>query len=129
VHDPEPGIDPETALAAAGHEVLVAYSARDAAERLSEGGFDVVVIDTAQPRGIVELADAIAKLPEALPVVLVSGSPQAPLISARIGVAQFVPKPAEVQDLLAAVDLVLRTPRPVQAFDDEEPTGPARQFG
>ncbi len=128
--DPDTRVNLESALGAAGHEVLVAFSMRDAILRLSEGGIDVVVIDSYDPNaGVVELARSIDALPDTPPVVLVSGSPDAPEISARIGVAVFVPKPYEPGELVGAVAKLLLTPRPVQVFDDEEPTGPARQTG
>ena len=117
----------EGTLRGAGHEVLVA-TLRDAVLRLSEGGIDVVVIDASEPRGLTEVARGIDALPDAPPIVLVSGSTEAPEISARIGAALFVPKPYEPGELVAAVAKLLGAPRPVQAFDDEEPTGPARHL-
>src|SRR5439155_14589753 len=101
--------------------------------RLGEGGIDVVVIDSYDPRvGVVELAKNIDKLPDAPPFVLVSASPYAPEISARIGAAAFVPKPLDAAELVAVVDRLVGQPRPVRTmddFNDDEPTGPARQFG
>ena len=119
----------EGSLRGAGHEVLLAFTMRDAILRLSEGGIDVVVLDAYEPRSVVELARSIDLLPDTPPVVLVSASTEAPEISARIGVALFLPKPYEPGELVAAVAKLLRTPRPVQPFDDEEPTGPSRQIG
>ena len=131
--------DPDTrdrlglALGQARHEVVVAQTMRDAFLRLSEGGIDVVVLDSYDPRvGIVELVREMETLPEVPPLVLVSGSPHAPEISARIGAAAFVPKPVELAELVAAVDRLAsgyRPVRPVDEFGDEDPTGPARQFG
>jgi CheY-like chemotaxis protein len=71
-------------------------------------------------------------LPDAPPVVLVSGSPHAPEISARIGAAAFVPKPIEPGELAAVVDRVvgaLRPLRTIEDFGEEEPSGPSRQLG
>jgi len=117
------------ALVAAGHEVVLANAWRDAFLRLSEGGIDVVVIDAYDQRvGVVELAKSIEAMPESPPVVLVSGSPHAPEISARIGAAMFLAKPCEPDELAAAVTTLARTHHPVQTFDDE-PTGPAQRFG
>ena len=122
----------------AGHEVLVAVTTREAFLRVSEGGIDVIVVDAHDPRGgPVELARSLNALPDAPPIVLVSGSPFAPEISARIGAAAFLPKPCEPNDLLAIAERHTNSTRPVRMIDDfaedfgdEDPTGPAsRQLG
>lgn len=127
--------DPDTrdrlgsALRGANHEVLVAMTVSEAFLRLGEGGIDVVLIDSFDPRvGVVELVKNMDTLPDTAPVVLVSGSPFAPEISARIGAAAFVPKPFEPAELVAVIERLVGTLRPVRSFDDE-PTGPARQYG
>ena len=121
--------DPETAdgwareLGAAGHEVLTADTLRDAPPLIREGGIDVVVIDCyGQCVGVIELARNIELLPEPPPIVLVSSSPVAPEVSARIGAAAFLPKPCEPAELVAVVARLLGKLRPVRAFEDE-PTG------
>ena len=126
--------DPDTrdrlggALRTARHEVLLAHTMRDALLRVSDGGIDVVVIDSYDPRvGVIELAKAMDELPDTPPLVLVSASPHAPEISARIGAAAFLPKPREASELVSLVDRVAGGLRPVRAFDDE-PTGSARQM-
>ena len=123
--------DPDTrdrvgaAMKDAGHEVLIASSLREAFLRISEGGIDAVVIDSYDPRvGVVELARSMNNLPDAPPVVLVSGSPYAPEISARISASAFVPKPFELSELLAVLARITGDVRPVRNFEDEEPTGP-----
>ena len=131
--------DPDTrerlapALREAKHEVLIAHTMRDAYLRVSEGGIDVVVVDAYDPRvGVVDLVRELDALPDTPPLVLVSGSPHAPEISARIGAAAFVPKPVEPGELVAILSRItgdLRPVRPVDEFGDEDPTGPARQFG
>jgi hypothetical protein len=69
-------------------------------------------------------------LPDMPPLVLVSGSPHAPEISARVGVAAFIPKPYEANELVAAIDRVAGSVRPVRVIDEEdEPTGPVRIVG
>ncbi len=127
--------DPDTrdrlgnALREANHEVILAVTMGEAFLRLGEGGIDVVVIDSYDPRvGVVELVRNMNTLPDTPPVVLVSGSPFAPEISARIGAAAFVPKPIDPPELVAVVGRLVERLRPVRSFDDE-PTGPARQFG
>jgi DNA-binding NtrC family response regulator len=128
--------DPETrdhlgsAMRAAGHEVLLAITLREAYLRISEGGIDAVVVDSYDPRvGVVDLARSMNNLPDAPPLVLVSTSPYAPEISARIGATAFLPKPCEADELVAIVDRLASDVRPVRSFEDEDPTGPVRQTG
>jgi DNA-binding NtrC family response regulator len=114
----------------AGHEVLLAITLREAYLRISEGGIDAVVVDSYDPRiGVVDLARSMNALPDAPPIVLVSTSPHAPEISARIGAMAFLPKPLETSELVAVVDRLTSDVRPVRNFEDEDPTGPVRQTG
>lgn len=127
VVEADPAISEQWAVALgdAGHVVHTATAARDALPLIREGGIDAVVIDAYDPRhGIVELAKAIAALPDAPPVVLISGSPEAPEISARIGAAAFVPKPCEPAELVAVTNRVVGV-RPVRVVEDD-PSGPSR---
>ena len=120
----------------AGHEVIVAITAREAFLRVSEGGIDAVVVDSYDPRvGMVELANSFNALPDAPPMVLVSASPFAPEISARIGAAAFLPKPLDPAELVDAISRLVGEVRPVRQIEshmpdfaagDEEPTGPVR---
>jgi DNA-binding response OmpR family regulator len=125
--------DPETRerlvspLRAAGHEVLIAVTSREAFLRTSEGGIDVIIVDAYDPRGgTVELARNLNSLPDSPPIILVSSSPAAPEISARIGAAAFLPKPCDPAELVAAVARCTGQVRPVLVpdgiVDDDEPT-------
>jgi DNA-binding NtrC family response regulator len=131
--DPETRGRLGTALRDAGHEVLDAATTREAFLRVSEGGIDLIVIDAYDPRvGIIELAKSVAALPDAPPLVLISGSPHAPEISARIGAAAFLPKPCEPNELVLVAKRHAGEVRPVRRiedFGDEEQTGPERHFG
>jgi DNA-binding response OmpR family regulator len=116
------------AIRDAGHVAIAATALREVLPLISEGGIEVVVIDAYDPRGgVVELARAIEALPDAPPLVLVSASPYAPEISARIGAAAFLASPCEPIELIATINRLLGEIRPV-LFDDE-PTGPTRQYG
>jgi len=128
--------DPETrdqlgsAMREAGHEVLLAITLSEAFLRISEGGIDAVVVDSPDPRvGVVELARSMNNLPDAPPLVLVSTSPYAPEISARIGATAFLPKPCEPSELVAIIDRLASDVRPVRNFEEEEPTSPLRNLG
>jgi len=118
----------------AGHEVLIAVTNREAFLHASEGGIDVIVVDAYDPRGgTVELARNLNSLPDSPPIILVSSSPAAPEISARIGAAAFLAKPCDPVELATAVARCTRHAQPVLVpndfADDDEPTGPARSFG
>jgi CheY-like chemotaxis protein len=117
-----------TTLREAGHEVLVASAVREAVLRLQEGGIDVVVFDAYDPRvGVPELARHMETLPDTPPLLLLSGSPHAPEISARVGAAAFIPKPYEAEELVSAIDRIVGAVRPVRVIEEEdEPTGPVR---
>lgn len=119
-----------SAIREAGHEVIIAITLREAYLRISEGGIDAVVVDSYDPRaGVVDLARSMNALPDAPPLVLVSPSPYAPEISARIGAVAFLPKPCEPSELVTLVDRIAGDVRPVRNFEDEDPTGPVRHTG
>jgi CheY-like chemotaxis protein len=130
--DPETRESLRAVLSEAGHEVLIAITGLEAFLRTGEGGIDVIVVDAYDPRGgTIELARNLNSLPDAPPIILVSSSPDAPEISARIGAAAFLPKPCDPTDLVNAVARSTGGARPVRIFDDfadDEPTGPARSF-
>jgi DNA-binding NtrC family response regulator len=87
-----------------GHEVILASSAATAADRLREGGVDVAVVDFEVSRGIVPVTRVLARLPDSPPLVLVSGTPDAPAMSARLGAAAFVPKPCTPEELTQVIE-------------------------
>jgi two-component system catabolic regulation response regulator CreB len=126
--------DPETCgmwadeLRVAGHAVVATTGMRDALAAIREGGIDVVVIDAYDPRvGVEGLAAALEDLPDTPPLVLVSASPAAPEISARICASHFLTKPCEPCELVEVVTRLLRHHHPVVVFDDE-PTGPVQIY-
>jgi len=111
------------AVQAAGHSVLTASGMREALRLIRDGGIDVVVLDVYDPRaGVIELARGMNALPDAPPIVLISGSPAAPTFSARIGAAMFLPKPCEPDEVVTAVDRLLQWLRPVRIVEDDLPT-------
>jgi DNA-binding response OmpR family regulator len=108
------------AIVAAGHAVATASGMREALRIVREGGIDAVVIDAYDPRaGVVELARGMNALPDAPPIILISGSPAAPEFSARIGAATFVPKPCEPYEVVAVIGQLLGRMSPVRLFEDE----------
>ena len=114
------------ALTEAGHSVITAILTREVVPVLREGGIDVVVIDAYDPRkGIVELAHSIDALPDPPPIVLISDSPFAPEISARIGAAAFLTKPCEPGELVIEANRLMGSQPPVRIVEDD-PTGKSR---
>jgi DNA-binding response OmpR family regulator len=115
------------AVTAAGHAVITARETRDAIVRVREGGVDLVVIDVCDPLvGVVELARGIEQLPDAPPIVLISGSPASPQISARIGAALFLAKPCEPSEVVTAISALIERLYPAVRLDD---TRPIRRLG
>lgn len=108
------------AIAAAGHEVLAASGTREALRLVREGGIDLVIVDVYDPRaGVLELARCMDALPDAPPIVVVSGSPAGPECSVRVRAATFVPKPCEPSEIATAVARLVGRLRPVRVFEDE----------
>jgi DNA-binding NtrC family response regulator len=112
-------------LSTRGYDVLAVSGIINGVERAREGGIDVVVLDSYDGAGgVAELVAELDRLPDAPPVILVSGSSKGPQLSVHIGAAGFLTKPCEPEDLAAAVqrvaNVVVRQPKRV----DDEPTGP-----
>ena len=116
------------ALKAAGHSIVQVHMSREVLPVILEGGIDAVVLDAYDPRvGITDLAKKIAALPDAPPLVLISGSPFAPEISARIGAASFLMKPCEPSEVVAVANRLVGEVRPVRIIEDD-PTGRSRSL-
>lgn len=112
------------ALEASGHTVLTASATGDGIDRVREGGIDVVVVEPAGTSNLRELVAELERLPDAPPFVLVSSSPDAPEISARLGAAAFLPKPCTARELDEAVGRI--APAPVEYRERDEDTRPRR---
>ena len=127
VVEPDPVICGQwvTALSEAGHSVLTAMLPQEVLSVIREGGIEAVVIDAHDPCGIIELARTIEAFPNAPPVVLISGSPAAPEISARIGAAAFLTKPCDPAELVAVANRLVGSLRPVRIVVDD-PSRPSR---
>ena len=107
-------------------------SVRVTLDHVREGGVDVVVVDAVGGHAAVTaLVDALGRLPDAPPLVLLSGFPDGPELSARIGASGFLPMPCDTDEILREVGRItggqVRSSQaalviPPLAFDDE-PTG------
>ena len=104
--------------------MVSALTAHDAFARTSEGGIDMIIVDAVDPRVSIELARYLEALPDTPPLVLVSSSPSAPEISARIGAAAFLPRPFELSELTSIIarHAALRPVRNFEDFVEDEPT-------
>src|SRR5262249_1143492 len=89
-----------------GQHVVVASTALAAVERLREGGIDAVVVDHEVLGGIAPLVAGLTRLPDAPPLVFISGGPSAPALSAPIGAAAFVPRSSAIEELAEVVTRV-----------------------
>lgn len=116
------------ALGRNAHDVQGVGGVVDAMELIREGGHDAIVIDASEA----DLRALVAELelvPDAPPLILVSDSPRAPELSARIGAAGFVPKPCTGEDLVEIVGRVASAVvRSTRAFDDETTSPREKDF-
>jgi DNA-binding NtrC family response regulator len=111
------------ALARGGHDVIAVRAVGDAVARVREGGIEAIVFDApgddADGAAVRELVGELDRLPDAPPLVLVSDSPRAPELSARVGAAAFLPKPCGPDDLVELVARVSSANVRGHRFDDE----------
>jgi DNA-binding response OmpR family regulator len=113
-------------LVARGYSLIVADSAAAGEERLREGGIDVVLVEYEIPGGIDAFAQALERVPDPPPFVMLAGSADAPVVSARLGAAALLPKPVSVDDLHNVLRRMIRSAP--TSFDDS-PTGPVERPG
>jgi DNA-binding NtrC family response regulator len=105
-----------------GHDVEFIDTIDEAVQQISAGGIDVVLLDPADSLGnMSQLVHQLKHLVDSPPMILISDSPSAPEMSARIGAAAFVPKPCDDSDVMREVTRLVGS----TIFDDE-PTGPYR---
>ncbi len=111
------------ALEASDHTVLAARTTTEGIERVREGGIDVIVVDGSPgSKAVVNFVSHLDRLPDAPPLVLVSSSPDAPEISARLGASAFLPKPCSTGELEEIVTRLSTSG--VSPIVDDEPTHP-----
>ncbi len=109
-----------------GHDVVVLDSIDSAINHLREGGIDLIILDTHDSLGSMSnLVASMNRLVDAPPLLLISDSPTAPEISARIGAAGFLPKPCEGSEVLREINRLVGPPR-ANFTMEEEPTGQHR---
>lgn len=126
------------ALTAAGVDSIVGGALAGAIAHLREGGVDVVAAHAVDGTALAPLFEALERLPDAPPFVLLSGSPDGPELSARVGAAAFLPLPCDPAELVEEIGRITGDRRPSSSRPilpvassavfpveiDDEPTGP-----
>jgi DNA-binding NtrC family response regulator len=113
-------------LESSGHQVVAVSETGDGVDQIREGGIDIVIVDSlAWGTALETMVAAMERLPDSPPLVLVSSSPDAPEVSARIGAAAFLPKPCSAEELHEAVHRFAGIPS--SSMVDDEPTRPIEQ--
>ncbi len=96
-------------LRKAGYSCDCAYDGEEAAEKIGQGGYDLILLDVMLPKidGF-ELMDYIRPLE--IPVIFITAknSVSDRVRGLRMGAEDYIVKPFEVIELLARVDVVLR---------------------
>jgi CheY-like chemotaxis protein len=104
-------------LARRGYEVEAASDGLTALERLRTGAPpSLILLDMMMPKMDGEAFMRAMRASAAtcdMPVVILSGNPMARAKALELGAASCLVKPVELRDLFAAVDDILRPPRPV----------------
>lgn len=107
----------------------MAQAVTDGINRVREGGIDLVLLDPGDGHEPLDrFLDALGRLPDPPPFVLVSSSPRAPEISAQVGAAAFLPKPCMDEDIIEVTERFASLP--IYDLDDEptEPRGDMMRF-
>ncbi|MBP9085613.1 MAG: hypothetical protein KBG15_05810 [Kofleriaceae bacterium] len=106
-----------------GHDVVMLDSIDKSINHLREGGIDLIILDTDDSLGSMShLVASMNRLVDAPPLLMISDSPTAPEISARIGAAGFLPKPCDGSEVLREINRLVGRPRANFTMEDE-PTG------
>jgi DNA-binding response OmpR family regulator len=104
----------EQALAKEGYEVSKAYTGEEGVALFEDNGADAVVLDMTLPEMHgVQTLKTIRNLNANVPVVVVTGetSDETRRQCERLGVQQYLPKPAEYRDIMDALKRALSDPK------------------
>ena len=109
-------------LEAEGFEVRLASSVNKALEAMNDDGFDLLLIDVKMPeRNGMDLMGEVKQTWPDIPVIVMSGYPTTETIcdAARMGAANFIPKPFTPDELIDALRQVI--PNEESHETDESP--------
>lgn len=109
-------------LAKAGMVALPAYDGPQCLERVSQGAVDVIVLDVMRPgMGSLEICAALKKMALAcsIPIILLTARDDLDthLAAMRLGVSEFILKPARIWDLLARIRVHVEFNRKAREMD------------
>jgi DNA-binding response OmpR family regulator len=110
-------------LVMSGHTVSIACDGEDGLQHLERSTFDLIILDVDMPRlngpGMVLRMFAHGGGWEKIPVILLSGTADLPLIARRVGTRYFLEKPTDMEELTAALDRALHEQAaPVPELDE-----------
>lgn len=98
----------------AGFECICAADAPEAAEKLRKEEFDALLSDIYMPGNVgLQLIEDIPQIQFGLPVILMTGHPtmETALKSIKLSVAGYLPKPPDMNELLALLEGVVKSHR------------------
>ena len=109
-------------LSRAGMVALTAYTGQQCLEKVSQGVIDAIILDVMMP-GMdgLEVCAALKKMPSAcaIPIILLTAKDDLDthLTAMRLGVSEFVVKPARIQDLVARLQLHVECSRKAREME------------
>lgn len=109
--DPDIGIMIKMMLEYKGYSVAVAVRADEAEEMIAEENFDLLIMDMllSGTNGIDLCGDLKRNGKTAnLPVIMISAHPNAKEICIKAGADEFIPKPFDMQDILAKIQHLIK---------------------
>ena len=109
-------------LSRAGMVVLPTYTGQQCLEKVSQGAIDAIVLDVMMP-GMdgLEVCAALKKMASAcsIPIILLTAKDDLDthLTAMRLGVSEFIVKPARIQDLVARLQVHLECSRKAREME------------
>ena len=109
-------------LSRAGMVALTAYNGQQCLEKVSQGAIDAIVLDVMMP-GMdgLEVCAALKKMASAcsIPIILLTAKDDLDthLTAMRLGVSEFIVKPARIQDLAARLQVHLECSRKAREME------------
>ena len=94
-----------------GHQVDAVLTAREGIDKLTAGGYDMIITDLMMPEmNGLELLEKLKELEIELPVLMITGYPtiKTAMQAMRLGAVDYLAKPFRRQELLAPVNRMLR---------------------
>jgi CheY-like chemotaxis protein len=90
-----------------GYGVTTASNGREALEQMEQRLPSLVLLDAIMPvANGRDVADAMQRRGMRVPIILLTASPFAPLWARDVGATEFLPKPFDIDELLAIVERV-----------------------